>query len=102
MTPFATLSNASSVSWDSIPQETPENMCSSIAEALANGARICSFFGLPSDNSIPGGSGSKPVELVAVLAQDAEDALSVIRSRPLSGSFPSLTPDHPQAHLFER
>ncbi|MBN2234075.1 MAG: hydrogenase, partial [Opitutales bacterium] len=33
---------------------------------------------------------------------DAEDALSVIRSRPFLGSFPSLTPDHPQAHLFER
>ena len=102
MTPFATLSNASSVSWDAIPQETPENMCSSIAEALANGARICSFFGLPSDNSIPLNSGSKTIELVAVLAYDAEDALSVIRSMPFSGSFPSLTPDHPQAHLFER
>jgi Ni,Fe-hydrogenase III large subunit len=39
---------------------------------------------------------------VAVVAFDADNTLAVGRSLPVSGSVPSLTVTHPQAHLFER
>ncbi|MDY0225984.1 MAG: NADH-quinone oxidoreductase subunit C, partial [Desulfomicrobium apsheronum] len=62
-------------------------------EMLESGARLCSWFGVPDhDGTI----------LVAVLALDAESTLAVARSEPVGGSYPSLTPKHPQAHLFER
>lgn len=102
MTPFATLSNASSVPWNTIPKTPPQSMISAVSEALAKGARLCAFFGIPSGDAVADNTRSRSVELVAVLAHDAEDAISVARSIPFSGGFPSLTPDHPQAHLFER
>jgi Ni,Fe-hydrogenase III large subunit len=37
-----------------------------------------------------------------VLANDSDNALAVGRSAPITGSYPSLTPRRPQAHLFER
>ncbi|MFO1514660.1 MAG: hydrogenase, partial [Verrucomicrobiota bacterium] len=40
--------------------------------------------------------------LVAVLAYDADNTLAVGRSEPVKGGYPSLTPRHAQAHLFER
>ena len=33
---------------------------------------------------------------------DADNTLAVGRSPPARGSYPALTPEHPQAHLFER
>jgi Ni,Fe-hydrogenase III large subunit len=40
--------------------------------------------------------------LVAVIAFDADNTLVVGRSVPVTKSYPSLTLQHPQAHLFER
>lgn len=48
---------------------------------------------------MPDGTGTC---LVAVLAFDADNTLAVGRSRAFTGDFPSLTVQHPQAHLFER
>jgi len=60
---------------------------------LTRGARLCAWFGVPE-----GGE----TRLVAVLAFDADNTLAVARSTPFTGSYPSLTTTHPQAHLFER
>lgn len=91
--PFALISNASSLPWAEIPCQTVDDFVSAMSEELCRGARLCSFFGMPD------GTGTC---LVAVLAFDADNTLAVGRSRAFSGDFPSLTPQHPQAHLFER
>jgi Ni,Fe-hydrogenase III large subunit len=60
-----------------------------------DGQRIAAFFG-----DIPGPSGE--VDVYAVLADSARSLVRVSRATLDSDSFPSLTPDCPQAHLFER
>ncbi len=91
--PFALISNASSLAWAEVPCLPAEDFVAAMAEALTSKARLCSFFGMPD------GDGTC---LVAVLAFDADNSLAIGRSAAFSGSYPSLTPEHPQAHLFER
>ncbi|MEK8024282.1 MAG: NADH-quinone oxidoreductase subunit C [Candidatus Hydrogenedentota bacterium] len=62
-------------------------------EDLAAGARLSAFFGRPvAENRI---------ELMAVLANSATGLFHMYRATA-EDSFPSLTPDAPQAHWFER
>ncbi len=56
------------------------------------GWRMLALFGLP----CPGGVG-----LCCLLGRDADGRLAFLRQVPAE-SYPSLTPDCPQAHLFER
>ena len=91
--PFALISNAASIPWAEVPCLPAEDFVAAMSEALDRKARLCSFFG------VPDGGGTC---LVAVLAFDADNTLAIGRSAAFSGNFPSLTPDHPQAHLFER
>jgi Ni,Fe-hydrogenase III large subunit len=92
-TPFALLANASSVPWAEIPVWPAEEFVHATASELSRGARLCAWFGVPE------GPGTR---LVAVLAFDADNTLAVGRSEPFTGSYPSLTATHAQAHLFER
>ncbi len=67
----------------------------SLVEAVADGAHVAAFFGrIPED-----GHG---VELIAVLACRDDGNFRVARMRVEGETFPSLTPDCPQVHLFER
>ncbi len=93
LAPFFSFPNASRISWASVPVFSITKLVRVTGELLDRGARICSWFGVPErDETV----------LVAVLAMDAESVLGVARSEPISGSYPSLTPRYPQAHLFER
>ncbi len=92
-TPFALLSNASSLPWRETPAWPVEEFVRRTGVELSRGARLCSWFGVPE-----GGQTC----LAAVLAFDADNTLAAGRSAPFRGSYPSLTPRHPQAHLFER
>ena len=92
-TPFALLANATSLPWAEVPEWPAAGLIDVIGVELTRGARLCSMFG------VAGGDG---VGLVAVLAYDADSILAVGRSAPVTGSFPSLTVSHAQAHLFER
>ena len=66
-----------------------------IVDAVAGGQRIASFFGdAPSDTNI--------VDLYAVLADNTQSLLRVAKTRLDGDCFRSLTPDCPQAQLFER
>ncbi|TNF33737.1 MAG: hydrogenase [Deltaproteobacteria bacterium] len=57
------------------------------------GARVVAYFG----------EGRTPdVTLTAVLADDRQGRLEVLRTRVLEASLPSLTPDLTELHLFER
>jgi Ni,Fe-hydrogenase III large subunit len=90
---FAELGNTGSLRWDEVPEWPVEEFVDATAAQLERGARICAWFGVPERNA---------TRLVAVLATDADNALAVGRSAPVSGRYPALTPRHPQAHLFER
>ena len=92
-TPFLTFSNASRVSWASIPVFSATKLVRLTGEMIASGARLCTWFGVPDHDE---------TTLVAVLAMDDDSLLSVARSEPIRGSYPSLTARCPQAHLFER
>ncbi|MHB1311281.1 MAG: hydrogenase large subunit [Gemmatimonadaceae bacterium] len=94
---FALLPNATSLPWGEIPEWPADEFVRRTAAELDRGARLCSWFGVPEDVN-----DATVVRLVAVLAFDADNTLAVGRSLPVSGSYPSLTVAHPQAHLFER
>jgi Ni,Fe-hydrogenase III large subunit len=64
-----------------------------ILEAIHNGARLAALFGFA-----PAGG---MVRLMAVLAFEGEGNLGLCSTK-VRKSYPALTPECPQAHLFER
>ena len=92
-TPFALLANSGSLPLAEVPAWPVADFIRACSTELGRGARLCSLFGVAEGEA---------TQLVAVLAFDADSTLAVGRSTPMVGSFPSLTPNHPQAHLFER
>ena len=87
------LRNRRAVALAAIPRETPARFRDSVAAAVAGGRRLVAFFGMPE-------TGGRTL-LLAVLATDAEGALTAC-STVVADSYPALTPDCPEAHLFER
>lgn len=92
-TSFALLANATCIAWTDVPECPVTELVRLTAAELNRGARLCAWFGVPE---------SAGTRLVAIIAFDADNTLAVARSTPFSGSYPSLTVTHPQAHLFER
>lgn len=66
-----------------------------VLDAVGQGARISSFFGIPTTER------EGTVRLAAVLANDANGLFTVL-STEVEKSFIALTPECPQVHLFER
>jgi Ni,Fe-hydrogenase III large subunit len=66
-----------------------------LIEGVAARQRVAAYFGSPA------GEGAV-IELYAVLADDAQARLRVLRTRVEGERFPSLTPRCPQVQLFER
>ncbi|MGK2905837.1 MAG: NADH-quinone oxidoreductase subunit C [Desulfuromonadales bacterium] len=64
----------------------------SLLEEVAADARVASYFGRPVADGL---------EIYAILAHDWNGDLGLLRTR-VKGTFPSLTPQCPQLHLFER
>jgi Ni,Fe-hydrogenase III large subunit len=92
-TPFALLANATSIPWADVPAWPVADFVRATGAEITRSARLCSLFGVPEGDAM---------QLVAVLAFDTDSTLAVGRSMPFSGTFPSLTATHPQAHMFER
>lgn len=92
-TSFALLANATSLPWPDVPEWPVAEFVRLTMSELDRGSRLCAWFGVLEQTG---------TRLVAVIAFDADNTLAVARSAPFSGSYPSLTPFHPQAHLFER
>jgi Ni,Fe-hydrogenase III large subunit len=90
---FALLTNGTSLPWADVPEWPLAEFLRQVSDELGRGERLSSLFGVPEGEAL---------RLVAVLASDAGNTLAVGRSRPFADSFPSLTPTHAQAHLFER
>jgi Ni,Fe-hydrogenase III large subunit len=88
---IANLRNGEAGPLDQIPQVHPESFRSSILSAATTG-HLVAFFGMSEEDH---------VRLIAIVARDGEPALCVT-STMVDAAFPALTPDLPQAHLFER
>jgi Ni,Fe-hydrogenase III large subunit len=87
------LRNRRAVGWSAVPRESVDAFSTTVCEAVADGGRIVSLFGMP--------EGNDRTCLVAILADDARGELGAT-STLVAEQYPALTPACPQAHLFER
>lgn len=85
--------NCRSADLAALPRLQTAEFRETVIGAVQGGGRIASFFGLP--------GGHNTVTLIAVIADDHQGLLH-LTSCDVLGSYPSLTPDCPQAHWFER
>jgi Ni,Fe-hydrogenase III large subunit/Ni,Fe-hydrogenase III component G len=89
------LRNATSVPRAEIPCLGVSEFFEVIERGAGNGARVAALFGATEQHS-------KGVSLYAVLADELRSLLRVGRCQVEGERFPSLTPECPQVHLFER
>jgi Ni,Fe-hydrogenase III large subunit len=90
--PLAQTRNGRALDRASVPRLAIAELRLAILDAVSHGCRVAALFG------VAAGDG---VELVAVLADDTEATLHV-GTALVGDSYPSLTPECPQVHLFER
>jgi Ni,Fe-hydrogenase III large subunit len=87
------LRNRRAISLGAVPVEPVERFRETVVDAVNGGWRLVTMFGMP--------EGGDDTRLVAILAHDARGELgatsAVVRDR-----YPALTPDCPQAQVFER
>ena len=87
------LRNRRAIPWPAIPLERPAAFRDTVLEAVGEGWRLVTFFGLP--------DGGTETRLVAVLADDGRGELGALSAR-VGERYEALTPDCPQAAPFER
>jgi len=75
-----------------VPRLDPGRFAEWVKRQADSGARIAALFGAPEEDG---------VHLYAVMALDRDACLSAARTGPVQ-RYPSITPDCPQAHWFER
>jgi Ni,Fe-hydrogenase III large subunit len=90
---LAQTRNGRALDRGSVPRLTIDELRGAVLKATATGDRVVAFFG------IPGPEGR--VEIVVVLADDTDARLEV-GTAVVDEGYPSLTPECPQVHLFER
>ncbi|MBI1816652.1 MAG: NADH-quinone oxidoreductase subunit C [Deltaproteobacteria bacterium] len=86
------IRNGVAIGVSDIPKLTIGEFRDSVIDGVADGGRIAALFGRPV---------GERVGLVAVLAHHGSGTLSLC-SAEVGDPYPSLTPDCPQAHWFER
>ena len=91
---FASMRNGESLDAAKVPVVPVEEFRDAVLKAAAAKLRLSALIGQPDEEK---GKAS----LLAVLADDSAGKLYLAASRP-AASYPSLTADLPQAHLFER
>jgi Ni,Fe-hydrogenase III large subunit len=92
---FAALHTGQAIPRTRIPQLPFVDFRQAIVDAVARGQRVAALFG---DTLAPNGS----VHFYAVLVDSSRGTLRVASTNLDTDSFPSLTSDCPQVHLFER
>lgn len=75
-----------------IPLESEAGFRRAVLDAVSAGGRLSSYFGMPRGDAI---------RLFTLIADDRAGSVRVV-SADVGDRFESLTPDCPQAHLFER
>jgi Ni,Fe-hydrogenase III large subunit len=93
---FAALRAGQAIPRGRIGQLSFADFRSTIVNAVDHGQQVSALFG-DSPSSSPGS-----VDLYAVLADSGNSLLHVGKTTIESDHFPSITPDCPQVHLFER
>jgi Ni,Fe-hydrogenase III large subunit len=86
--------NAARVRVTEIPRCSFEQLRTQLLEAVARGDRVCALTGWRKSGNA--------VEILAVMSADESGQLRLALGELEGDSFPSLTPDCPQVHLFER
>jgi Ni,Fe-hydrogenase III large subunit len=92
---FSTVRSGQAIPRSQVPDLSGDEFRRIISSAVARGQRVAALFG-----DAPGGA--EPVHLYAVLADRARALLRIGRTTLEGSRYPSLTPDCPQVHLFER
>ena len=92
MTAFVTTANAVALPVDAVPVVDVEQFRRDVLGAAAQGRRLLLLTGLPENGS---------TRLVAALADDAGGDIGLTSCLAM-GEYPTLTPDCPSAHYFER
>jgi Ni,Fe-hydrogenase III large subunit len=92
---FAVLHNGEAIPRANVPDLSFTELRRATLDAVSRGQRIAALFG---DASEP----DRGVDVYVVLADMVRSVLQVARGRLAEDAFPSLTPECPQAHLFER
>ena len=92
-TKWHTLRNGIAVPMHQVPQLPFSDLRQAIIAAPSRNRRVAALFGRPAGESI---------ELFAVLACDRDGLLEVARATIEGNAFPSMTPECPQVHMFER
>jgi Ni,Fe-hydrogenase III large subunit len=87
------LRNRRAVSLAAVPREPMNRFRHCVIDAVRRSWRLVAFFGMPE-------TGGRTL-LLAVLADDDMGALGACATM-VGDSYPALTPDCPEAHLFER
>lgn len=87
------LRNRRAIPLNAIPMQPVERFRQIVLDAMAADWRLVSFFGMP--------EGGEFTQLIAVLAHDATGQLGAASTRVIE-RYSALTPDCPQAHVFER
>jgi Ni,Fe-hydrogenase III large subunit len=87
-------SNGERIALQAVPRLSMDDFRNGIIEGVRNGARIAALFGQQSQSA-------RIVRLFAVLADGNAGTLS-LSSTDVPERYPSLTPECPQAHWFER
>jgi Ni,Fe-hydrogenase III large subunit len=91
---LAETRNGKALDRASIPRFSLDDFRRSIVDGAVRQRRVVALFGIPA----PAGG----VELVVVQADDARATLHVGTTALEDDAYPSLTPECPQVHLFER
>ena len=87
------LRNRRTVPFGSIPVVSPDRFRDALLQAIRDDWRLVALFGLSDPGDL--------TRVVAVVADDAKGQLGVL-TMVVERAYPSLTPECPQAHLFER
>ena len=89
---FLSLKNGTCVSLKELPSPEFEDFRSAVIGKVKNACRVMAFFAMPEDGDF---------RLVAVLGNPAEKQFE-LTSTVVGSQYPSLTPDAPAFHWFER
>lgn len=88
------LANGGAVPRDRIPRLPLDQFRHLVVSATKHGRRVAALFGTPLGNA--------GIQLIVVLAADADGILELSATDLTSNTFPSMTNDCPEVHLFER
>jgi Ni,Fe-hydrogenase III large subunit len=93
--PVLSLANGSAVPRDRLPRLPLDDFRRLVVGSSKHGRRVSALFANPLRDA-------DMVELIAVLAADADGILELAATEVPTNRFPSMTNDCPEVHLFER